>query len=583
MTQITAIESPPERRSLPRAVPAVPRETVQARLPGGAIYQAPVGAPIQVFIQSALADQVLDKAIPIVAALVNGQLRELTYCLHTDADLVPIPVTSGDGTRIYQRSLSFLLVTAVKELFPKAKIVIDHSLTAGGLFCTVQDWPPFAPEDLERIEAHMRQLVEEDVPITKQRIPLQEAKALFEVQGAQDKVRLLNYRRKQYLTVYVLRQAVDYFYGYMVPSAGYLSWFELKHYPPGFILRHPLASRPKELMPFKDSPRVAAVFREYGQWLGLMDVQSVSGLNRAIESGRIREVILVAEALHEQRIAEVARDIAQRRSTVRLALIAGPSSSGKTTFVKRLAVQLLANGIRPMVIGMDDYFVEREKTPRAPDGSLDYESLDALDRPLLGEHLLQLMAGQAVAMPHYDFRTGKRQPGRTLTLEPDQIILAEGIHGLNPNLLPDIPTERIYRVYVSALTNLNIDYHNRVPTTDTRLLRRLIRDAAYRSYSAQETIERWESVRWGEGQNIFPYQEHANVMFNSALAYEMAVLKPFAEPLLRQVEPGTMTYVEAKRLLAFLEWFLPCEPDPVPDNSILREFIGGSILHDYVP
>lgn len=572
-----------ERRSLPQAAPAVPRETVQAHFPNGAIYEAPIGAPIEAFVKSALAGHVLNKATPIVAALVNGQLRELTYSLRTDAELVPIPVTSSDGTRIYQRSLSLLLVTAVKELFPYAKIVIDHSVTAGGLFCTVQDRETFTPDDLARIEARMREIVEEDAPITKRRIPMEEALALFQAQGYQDKVRLLNYRRKDYLTVYILREMVDYFYGYMVPSAGYLPWFELTHYPPGFVLRHPLPSQPQKLPPFKDSPRLAAVFREYGGWLCLMEVESVSGLNRAIEDGRIRELILVAEALHEQRIAEIARDIARRRDEAKLVLIAGPSSSGKTTFVKRLAVQLLANGIRPAVIGMDDYFVEREKTPCTPDGKYDYESLHAFDLPLFNDHLLQLMAGQPVTLPHYSFHTGSRQEGHTFTLGQDQVILAEGIHGLNPNLVPAIPAERIYRVYVSALTNLNIDHHNRVPTTDTRLLRRLIRDATYRGYSAQQTIERWESVRRGEEQNIFPYQEHADVMFNSALAYELAVLKPFAEPLLRQVEPGTMTYVEAKRLLAFLEWFLPCQPDPIPDNSILREFIGRSILRDYTP
>jgi uridine kinase len=572
-----------EKRQLPQAAPTVPRKTVQVRFPNDAIYEAPVGAPVEAFVKSAMADGVLDESMPIVAALVNGQLRELTHSLETDAGLVPIPVTSGDGTRIYQRSLCFLLVTAVKELFPYAKITIDHSLTAGGLFCTVQDWKPFTPHDLTLIEARMREMVEEDAAITKRRIPIAEAIALFEAQGYQDKVRLLNYRRKNYLTVYVLHEMVDYFYGYMVPSAGYLQWFDLKHYPLGFILRHPVPSRPRTLPPFRDSPRLAAVFREYGEWLQLMKIQSVSGLNRAIENDQIRELILVAEALHEQRMAEIARDIARRRHEVKLVLVAGPSSSGKTTFVKRLAVQLLANGIRPVVIGMDDYFVDREKTPRTPQGELDYESLYALDLPLFNEHLLQLMASQSITMPLYNFHTGRREQGMALTLGRDQIILAEGIHGLNPKLVPDIPTERIYRVYVSALTNLNIDPHNRVPTTDTRLLRRLIRDAAYRGYSAQETIERWASVRRGEGRNIFPFQEHADAMFNSALAYELAVLKPFAEPLLRQVEPGTMTYVEAKRLLAFLEWFLPCKPDPIPDNSILREFIGGSILRDYTP
>jgi len=572
----------PNERHLPQAVPATPRESVQVHFPGGAIYKAPIGAPIEAFIKRALSDRVLDKATPIVAALVNGWLRELSYSLRTDAELVPIPVTSGDGRRIYQRSLSFLLVTAVKELFPYAKVLIDHSLTAGGLFCTVRDWEPFSPSDLSRIEKRMREIVDEDTPITKRRIPIEDAKDLFEMQGYQDKVRLLNYRRKDYLTVYIMREMVDYFYGYMVPSAGYLRWFELAHYPPGFIIRHPIA-RPKELPPFKDSPRLATVFREYGGWLHLMEVESVSALNRAIEEGRIREVILVAEALHEQRIAQIAREIASRLDEVKLVLIAGPSSSGKTTFVKRLAVQLLANGIRPRVIGMDDYFVEREETPHTLEGDYDYESLHALDLPLLNEHLLKLMAGQSVEMPHYNFRSGRREKGQSLTLGPGQIILAEGIHGLNPKLVPAIPTQCIYRIYVSALTNLNIDPHNRVPTTDTRLLRRIVRDAAYRGYSAQQTIERWESVRRGEGQNIFPFQEHADAMFNSALAYELAVIKPFAEPLLRQVEPGTMTYVEAKRLLAFLEWILPCQPDPIPDNSILREFIGGSILHDYTP
>jgi len=570
-------------RPLPQAVPASPRETIQARFPSGAIYEAPIGAPVESFVKRALADGLLDEATPVVAALVNDQLRELTYSLKVDAELVPIPVTSSDGTRIYQRSLSFLLVTAVRELFQRAKIVIDHSLTPGGLYCTVQDWAPFTPDDLARIEARMREIVEEDAPITKRRIPKKEAVDLFRAQGYQEKVRLLNYRRKDYLTVYILREMVDYFYGYMVPSAGYLRWFELTHYPPGFILRHPVASRPRELLSFRDSPRLAAVFREYGEWLCLMEVESVGGLNRAIEDGRIRELILVAEALHERRIADIARDIAGRHGEVKLVLIAGPSSSGKTTFVKRLAVQLLANGIRPVVIGMDDYFVEREKTPRTADGEYDYESLYALDLPLLNEHLLQLMAGQTVTLSHYNFHTGSREEGQTVSLGQDQIVLAEGIHGLNPKLVSAIPAERIYRVYVSALTNLNIDHHNRVPTTDTRLLRRLIRDAAYRSYSAQQTIERWASVRRGEGRNIFPFQEHADSIFNSALSYELAVLKPFAEPLLRQVEPGTMTYVEAKRLLAFLEWFLPCQPDPVPDNSILREFIGGSILRDYAP
>jgi uridine kinase len=313
----------------------------------------------------------------------------------------------------------------------------------------------------------------------------------------------------------------------------------------------------------------------------VLEVEDVGGLNKAIDTGRIREVILVAEALHEQRIAHIAQQIAARQGQIRLVLIAGPSSSGTTTFAKRLAIQLLTHGVRPLPVGLDDFFVDRELTPLDKNGEYDFEALGAVDLPLFNEVLLKLMDGQEVIPPRYNFHTGKRESGEPLSIGPDHVILIEGIHGLTPALVPSIPAECVYRVYVSALTQLNIDRHNRVPTTDTRLLRRIVRDASYRSYTAQTTINRWESVRRGEERNIFPYQENADAMFNSALVYELAVLKPFAEPLLRQVEPGSLEYVEVKRLLAFLDWFLPCGPDLIPDNSILREFIGGSILRDF--
>jgi uridine kinase len=310
-------------------------------------------------------------------------------------------------------------------------------------------------------------------------------------------------------------------------------------------------------------------------------VADVGSLNQAIESKRIREVMLVAEAMHERRIAEIARAISQKRDEVRLILIAGPSSSGKTTFSKRLAVQLLAYGLRPMAIEMDNYFIDRDQTPKSPDGEYDFESFDALDHGVFSQHVKQLTEGHAVALPRYDFKLGRRVAGSTVQISPDHIVIAEGIHALNPNLLPDVSPERVYRIYVSALTQLNIDHHNRVPTSDTRLLRRIARDARDRGHTARDTIKRWDKVRDGENRNIFPYQENADAMFNSALVYEQAALKSLAEPLLRQIRPGMAEYSEAERLLAALDWFLPAPIEFIPENSILREFIGSSSLKDF--
>jgi uridine kinase len=557
--------------------PAQPRDTAQVWLDDGRVLEGPIGTPLEEFIRAAGTDL----QAPTVAALIDNELRELSYRVEGDIEVSPITMEHSDGFRIYRRSLAFLLVTAVHELFPEATVYVDHSLTFGGYFCQVQGREPFSAEELAQIEARMRQMVDADEPIRKSRVPLSEAIALFSARNDEDKVRLLSRRRKSYLALYDLRGFRDYFHGYMVPSTGYLTVFSLQTYPPGFVLRFPRTNPPMQLQPVVDYKKLVTVFREYGEWMSLMGVRDVGRLNEVIASERAREVILVAEALHEQRVARIAEEIASRQGQVRLVLIAGPSSSGKTTFSRRLSIQLLANGLRPFALEMDHYFVDREKTPRDEEGHFDFESLSALDVPLFNKHLLQLLDGQQVTLPHYNFKTGLREMGQTVRLQPDHIIIVEGIHGLNPNLVPNIPPEVTYRVYVSALTQLNIDKHNRVPTTDTRLIRRIVRDAAYRGYTAQQTLDRWGSVRRGEKTWIFPFQEHADVMFNSALVYELAVLKPFAEPLLLQVTPGTRPHVETKRLLAFLEWFEPMTPDLVPDNSILREFVGGSILSDF--
>jgi uridine kinase len=558
---------------------AEPRKTAQVRFPDGRVFEAPVGTPVEDYVRVALGAG----PVPVLAALVNGDLRELTYPIHGDARVEPLHLSDSDGVRIYRRSLAFLLVTAVRELFPEAQIFVDHTLPYGGFFCRMEGREPFSVKELAQIETHMRRIVAEDAPIVKERVPLDEAIALFNARGEVEKARLLSRRQKNYLVLYNLRGSCDYFHGYMVPSTRYLRYFAVYPYPPGFLLQYPRRHRPTELLPVQEYPQLTAIFREYGEWLRLLGVDSVAALNDAVASGRIREIILVSEALHEERIAHIAGDIAGRQDKVRLVLIAGPSASGKTTFSKRLSVQMLAHGARPFALELDNYFVDRELTPKDENGDYDYESLGALDVPLFNQHLLALMKGEEVQIPRFDFKTGHREAGEAVRLAPDHIIIVEGIHGLNPQLVPSVPEDCIFRIYVSALTQLNIDRHNRVPTTDTRLIRRILRDATYRGYTAEETLNRWESVRRGEKWHIFPYQENADVMFNSALAYELAVLKPLAEPLLLQVEHTSPRHVEAKRLLTFLQWFEPCGPELVHDNSILREFVGGSILRDYTP
>jgi uridine kinase len=374
---------------------------------------------------------------------------------------------------------------------------------------------------------------------------------------------------------------MDYHHGYMVPSTGYLSVFDLEPTDGGFTLIYPRRHRPDQLRPVPEYPKLLAAFRQYGGWLARLGIENVGSLNEAIENGRADEIVLVSEAFHEQNLSNIARIVAEQLDRSRLIFIAGPSSSGKTTFSKRLTIQLLALGISPFPLELDNYFLDRDQTPLGEDGKPNFETIDALNLPLLAKNLQGLLRGEEVQLPRYNFRSGRGEEGNVIQLKDGQPIILEGIHGMDPHLIPDSLSGTAFRIYVSALTQLNLDRYNRISTTDTRLIRRIVRDARERGYNATHTIGEWESVRRGEKQHIFPYQENADVMFNSALAYEVAALKPHAEPLLRQVEHGTHEYIEAKRLLAFLEWFLPLDVNLVPDNSLLREFLGDSILRNF--
>ena len=552
-----------------------PRPSVEIHLPDGRVLSGPRGARVEEFVAA------LDLDSQPVAAIVNGDLRELTYPIELDARVAPVTMSMADGARIYRRSLTFLLEMAFADLFPDATLFVDHSVASGGYYCQVGGRKPLSQSELDVLKSHMHRLVESNQPFERKVIPLQEAVQYFRVRGYEDKINLLKHRTKNYLTVYQLGERMGYHHGYMVPSTGYLRWFDLVGVEAGFTLRYPRRHKPGELLPMPDYPKLLGAFLQYGDWLAKLGIDNVGSLNDAIESGRSDQIVLVSEAFHENNLARIANQIGNELDRSRIILIAGPSSAGKTTTSRRLTVQLLALGISPFPLELDNYFLDRAKTPLGEDGKPDFEAIEALDLPLLADHLPRLLKGAEVQLPRYNFKTGQREAGETIRLKDGQPLILEGIHGLDPRLIPASISGTAFRIYVSALTQLNLDRHNRVSTTDTRLIRRIVRDARARGYSAAQTIDRWESVRRGEKRHIFPYQENADVLFNSALAYELAALKPFAEPLLRQVPHGTPEYIEAKRLLAFLEWFLPLDIGLVPETSIVREFIGGSILENF--
>jgi uridine kinase len=565
---------------------AQPRETIRVTLSDDLVLEGKIGTTIEQFLLAAHEIKPYDS--PIMGGILDGRLRELAYPVMRDANIVPVLLSSSDGGRIYRRSLVLLLTTAVEELWPDTKVAVSYSVPDGGFYCRLINRDPLTQDELAVLDEHMRHIVANNDPITKRVAPLEEASALFESRNDSDKVRLLEQRTRDDLVLYNLRGREDYYYGYMVSSTGYLQYFRLIPVDGGFILQYPRKESGTSLGDITAYEKLTQVFREADHWLQRMGVEDIGRLNRIVREDRVHELILVAEALHEQRIAWIASEIVYKheKEGVRIVLIAGPSSSGKTTFAKRLAIQLLAHGVRPFTLEMDNYFVDRELTPRDESGEYDFEALHALNLPLFNQQLLQMIREQEVTLPQFDFLTGRSMPGRLARLSKGQIIIIEGIHGLNPALVPDIPRDAIYRVYVSALTQLNIDLHNRVSTTDVRLLRRIVRDAHHRGFNAADTLKRWPSVRRGEKRYIFPYQENADTMFNSALVYELAAIKSMVEPLLLQVKYGTPEHIEAKRILSFLNWVQPLTEEQqahIPDTSLLREFIGGSSLQNYHP
>ncbi len=515
---------------------------------------------------------------PELLALVNGKFKELWTPLTADAKVRFLTLEDQDGFRTYNRTLNFLFIYSAKEVLgPEARVRIKHSIS-GGTYCEVGrgDQTGVTEEETRAIDACMRRHVDERMPIRKRPYPMDEAMDFFEDQGMADRAQVFKYRRFSMINLYSLGDCLDYFYGYMLPDTGMLKYFELTRYRAGIVIQLPEKQWPHPVRPFHPSEKLFNVFSRSAEWSHILGVETIGALNDSIADGSIRELIEVSEALHAGHIAAIAREIYAKRDKIRMVLIAGPSSSGKTTFARKLSIQLRAEGLRPRMISVDDYFLNREDTPLDENGKKDYENLAAIDIDKFNEDLKALMAGEEVTLPRFNFVTGHRefyeQPVR---LEQNDILVIEGIHCLNEALTPQIPREEKFKVYISALTLINVDDHNRIPTTDGRLLRRMVRDHQYRGTSAARTIAMWPQVRAGEERNIFPFQEEADVMFNSAHIYELAVLKQYAEPLLFSIRRDEPEYTEARRLIKFLDYCLGVSSEIVPSTSIIREFIGG--------
>ena len=540
----------------------------------GTEVDVPMGTPL-----SEVAKRLTPGRYPFLAAFVNNRLKELNYKIYAPVTIRFVDITSFAGIRVYQRTAWFLLQKAVRDLYPGQTLHIRHSMGQSGFYCEIEGIDEFTADDAARLQSRMRELAVRNLPITRERMLTTEVRARYAEEGFTDKVALLDTRPRLYSQLYTLGDTVGYFYGSLAPSTGYVTLFDIQPYYNGFYLALPLRTAPDTLHRNVQQEKMFGIFQEYQSWVTLMGVPTIGAVNARTLAGDAGGMIKLAEAFHERKFAWVADTIydAVVSRGIRMVLISGPSSSGKTTSAKRLGIQLGVLGLRPVMISLDDYFVDREKTPLDENGDYDYEALEAIDLELFNDHLRRLTRGESVDIPRYDFITGRRmQHDNPLTLDERSILIIEGIHGLNPRLTPSIPDAQKFRIYISCFTSVAMDNLSRIATTDNRLLRRLTRDYRQRGADALSTLSRWASVRRGEEKHIFPYQENADVMLNSSLFYEISVLRPFAEKILREVPDTVPEYDEARRMLKFLDNFIPIPPDEIPPTSILREFIGGS-------
>ncbi len=513
-----------------------------------------------------------------VSARVNNKVEGMHYRVYNSKDVEFLDMTSSSGSRAYTRTLFFVLCKAVQDIYPATDVVIDIPVS-NGFYVDIRLGRPVVDEDVNIIRRRMQEIIDARMPIRRFTVPTEEAVALFQEKGDVEKVKLLKTSGSIYTTYYKIGDYVDYYYGTLLTNTSQLYLFGLEKYYDGMLLRIPSLKSPDVLGEMTRQDKMFEIFKEHHRWQSILGIRTVGDFNQAIDANHSTDIINISEALQEKKIAKIAEEIASRKG-VKLVLLAGPSSSGKTTSCKRLSIQLAVNGLKPLQISLDDYFVDREKTPKDASGEYDYESIYALDLDLINEQFNALFRGEEVELPKYDFQSGKsKKSGNKLKMNDNNVLVVEGIHALNPELTAHIPQEQIFRVYASALTTILLDNHNYIPTTDNRLLRRIIRDYKYRGVSAQETIHRWPSVRAGENKWIFPFQENADAMLNTAMLYELAVIKTQAEPLLQQVPENCEEYAEAYRLLKFLKYFKGIPYNNLPPTSLLREFLGGSSFH----